>query len=166
MNQFRLGLNRVSLHIIESAAFVLSLDDEPFEFDINKPEKLDKFGSILLHGKGCDRWFDKSFTVCVGSNGRVIHLFLTSLYDNDNSIFLHFSRLVSMLNTLGMIEILFFFSFYRLCEWVCGTFKEKIFSIPLRISKNVFEEFSHSELTITRFPTHTVCCCFTWKQIS
>ncbi|KAG4073892.1 hypothetical protein HA402_014097 [Bradysia odoriphaga] len=68
---FRQGLNRVSLHIIESAAFVLSLDDEPFEFDLNKPEKLDKFGSILLHGKGCDRWFDKSFTVCVGSNGRI-----------------------------------------------------------------------------------------------
>lgn len=67
-----LGLNRVSLYTIESAAFVLSLDDEPFEFDINKPEKLDKFGSILLHGKGCDRWFDKSFTVCVGTNGRVM----------------------------------------------------------------------------------------------
>lgn len=59
------------MHTIESAAFVLSLDDEPFEFDINKPEKLDRFGSVLLHGKGCDRWFDKSFTVCVGTNGRV-----------------------------------------------------------------------------------------------
>lgn len=68
---FGKGVNRASLHAIESAAFVLSLDDAAFEFDVNHPEKLDKFGAVLLHGKGCDRWFDKSFTLCVGSNGRV-----------------------------------------------------------------------------------------------
>lgn len=68
---FAQGVNRASLHTIESAAFVLSMDEEPFEFDLKAPEKLDRFGTILLHGKGCDRWFDKSFTVCVGSNGRV-----------------------------------------------------------------------------------------------
>lgn len=68
---FNKGANRVSLRTIESAAFVLSLDVEPFEFDLSEPKKLDRFGTILLHGKGCDRWFDKSFTVCVGTNGRV-----------------------------------------------------------------------------------------------
>lgn len=76
---FSKGVNRASLHTIESAAFVLSLDDEPFEFDLNAPEKLDKFGRILLHGKGCDRWFDKSFTVCVGTNGRVMFLIKSCL---------------------------------------------------------------------------------------
>lgn len=68
---FAKGVNRASLMAIESAAFVLSLDDQPFEFDIKAPEKLDKFGTLLLHGTGCDRWFDKSFTLCIGSNGRV-----------------------------------------------------------------------------------------------
>lgn len=68
---FAKGVNRASLHAVESAAFVLSLDDQPFEFDLQAPEKLDRFGRILLHGKGCDRWFDKSFTVCVGTNGRI-----------------------------------------------------------------------------------------------
>jgi carnitine O-palmitoyltransferase 1 len=68
---FATGTNKVSLYLVESAAFVLSLDDEPFEFDLSQPEKLDEFGRKLLHGKGCDRWFDKSFTLCVASNGRV-----------------------------------------------------------------------------------------------
>lgn len=35
------------------------------------PEKLDHFGRVLLHGKGYDRWFDKSFNLCIGNNGRV-----------------------------------------------------------------------------------------------
>ncbi|XP_014093291.2 carnitine O-palmitoyltransferase 1, liver isoform isoform X2 [Bactrocera oleae] len=68
---FARGVNRVSLNLVESAAFVLSLDDEPYEFDLAHPELLDKFGKTLLHGNGYNRWFDKSFTVCVGTNGRV-----------------------------------------------------------------------------------------------
>lgn len=68
---FSRGVNRVSLQLIESAAFILSLDEEPYEFDMEHPEKLDHFGHILLHGNGCNRWFDKSFTVCIGTNGRV-----------------------------------------------------------------------------------------------
>lgn len=68
---FSRGPNRASLQLIESAAFVLSLDDEPYEFDMKYPEKLDHFGKILLHGNGCNRWFDKCFTVCIGTNGRV-----------------------------------------------------------------------------------------------
>lgn len=68
---FAKGANKVSLYLIESAAFVLSLDDKPFEFDMAHPEKLDNYGRQLLHGNGSDRWFDKSFTLCVATNGRV-----------------------------------------------------------------------------------------------
>ncbi|XP_017959291.1 carnitine O-palmitoyltransferase 1, liver isoform isoform X1 [Drosophila navojoa] len=68
---FSYGTNHIALRTIESAAFVLSLDDEPFEFDLKRPELLDSFGKKLLHGNGYNRWFDKSFTVCVGTNGRV-----------------------------------------------------------------------------------------------
>lgn len=68
---FSRGVNKVSLYLIESAAFVLSLDEEPYEFEIEHPEKLDHYGKILLHGNGHNRWFDKSFTVCIGTNGRV-----------------------------------------------------------------------------------------------
>jgi len=68
---FSRGPNHISLRTIESAAFVLSLDDEPFEFDLARPELLDNFGKKLLHGNGYNRWFDKCFTVCVGTNGRV-----------------------------------------------------------------------------------------------
>ncbi|KAG8222414.1 hypothetical protein J437_LFUL004873 [Ladona fulva] len=68
---FARGLNRTSLDTIERAAFIVSLDDFPYDFNENEPGSLDKYGRILLHGKGCDRWFDKSFTLCVGSNGRI-----------------------------------------------------------------------------------------------
>jgi hypothetical protein len=43
------------------------------------PSKLDRYGHILLHGKGYDRWFDKSFTLCIGSNGRVSHKYVSCL---------------------------------------------------------------------------------------
>lgn len=65
------GINRGSLDLIEKSAFVVTLDDVPYEFDKKCPEKLDNYGHILLHGKGYDRWFDKSFTLCIGSNGRI-----------------------------------------------------------------------------------------------
>ncbi|XP_051161929.1 carnitine O-palmitoyltransferase 1, liver isoform isoform X1 [Leptopilina boulardi] len=65
------GVNRASLDLIEKAAFIVVLDDVPYEFDKKYPEKLDNYGRILLHGKGHDRWFDKSFTLCIGNNGRI-----------------------------------------------------------------------------------------------
>lgn len=68
---FSKGANKQSLDAIEKAAFVVALDDVPFVFDKAHPEKLDMFGKTLLHGKGYDRWFDKSFTLCIGSNGRI-----------------------------------------------------------------------------------------------
>ncbi|XP_068081222.1 carnitine O-palmitoyltransferase 1, liver isoform isoform X2 [Anabrus simplex] len=65
------GTNRQSLDAIEKAAFIVALDDIPYEYDPKDPSKLDHYGRILLHGKGYDRWFDKSFTLCVGTNGRI-----------------------------------------------------------------------------------------------
>lgn len=35
------------------------------------PSKLDTYGRNLLHGRGYDRWFDKSFNLCVSTNGRI-----------------------------------------------------------------------------------------------
>lgn len=74
---FNKGLNKASLDTIEKAAFVVALDDIPYEFDKNDPSKLDNYGKNLLHGKGYDRWFDKSFTLCIGTNGRVSYLYFT-----------------------------------------------------------------------------------------
>ena len=41
----------------------LSIQDDPSE--------LSRFGRLMLHGKGNDRWFDKSFSLIVGTNGRL-----------------------------------------------------------------------------------------------
>lgn len=60
--------NRASLKAIESAAFVLVLTDEEFEFDQNVPSKLDRYGQLLLHGQDC--WYDKSFNLIVSKTGR------------------------------------------------------------------------------------------------
>lgn len=68
---FSKGINKASLDIIEKAAFVLVLDDDEHEYDQKHPEKLDRFGRMLLHGKGYDRWFDKSMNLIVARNGKV-----------------------------------------------------------------------------------------------
>lgn len=68
---FNRGHNRTSLHCIERAAFVVCLDDIEYGYDENDPTKLDEFGRVLLHGKGHDRWFDKSFNLCFSTNGYV-----------------------------------------------------------------------------------------------
>ncbi|ENN80944.1 hypothetical protein YQE_02649, partial [Dendroctonus ponderosae] len=68
---FAKGVNKASLDAIEKSAFVVVLDDFPYEFDMNDPSKLDRYGKVLLHGRGYDRWFDKSFTLCIGTNGRL-----------------------------------------------------------------------------------------------
>uniref|UniRef100_A0A0V0G650 carnitine O-palmitoyltransferase n=1 Tax=Triatoma dimidiata TaxID=72491 RepID=A0A0V0G650_TRIDM len=65
------GTNRQSLDAIEKAAFFVVLDDIPYEFDQKDPWKLDQFGRTLLHGNGYNRWFDKSLTLCIGSNARI-----------------------------------------------------------------------------------------------
>ncbi|KAL5009437.1 hypothetical protein ScPMuIL_011742 [Solemya velum] len=68
---FSKGKNKASLDAVEKAAFFLSLDDEPQDYDPEDPSKLNAFGRSMLHGKGYDRWFDKSFTLVVCSNGRI-----------------------------------------------------------------------------------------------
>lgn len=62
--------NKLSLKVIESAAFVVVLEDDDFEFDPEDPSKLDRFGQLLLHGKGNDRWYDKSLNLIVSRTGR------------------------------------------------------------------------------------------------
>ncbi|XP_034942285.1 carnitine O-palmitoyltransferase 1, liver isoform isoform X2 [Chelonus insularis] len=71
IDHFAKGINKTSLDLIEKSAFVVVLDDLPYEYDPAHPEKLDQYGRILLHGKGYDRWFDKSFNLCIGTNGRI-----------------------------------------------------------------------------------------------
>ncbi len=71
---FSRGLNRSSISAIDSAAFVLVLDDYSYDYDeLNKEDEssLKRIGKILMHGRGNDRWFDKSFCVIVNQNGRI-----------------------------------------------------------------------------------------------
>lgn len=63
-------VNKISLKVIESAAFVVVLEDNDFEFDPNDPSKLDRYGQLLLHGQGNDRWYDKSLNLIVSRTGR------------------------------------------------------------------------------------------------
>jgi carnitine O-palmitoyltransferase 1, liver isoform len=66
------GVNKISLHEIETSAFLLILEDTPFEFDDNHPSNANyNYAAQCLHGKIYDRWFDKSFTLSFGTNGRV-----------------------------------------------------------------------------------------------
>lgn len=68
---FRSGVNRISLNDIERAAFVVILDEEEQSYDPADPSKMDRWAHNLLHGKGYDRWFDKSFNIIISKNGRV-----------------------------------------------------------------------------------------------
>jgi len=57
------GLNKVSLNVVESALFVLVLDDEV-------PTTNSEMGLSLLAGVG-NRWYDKSLTLVAFKNGRI-----------------------------------------------------------------------------------------------
>lgn len=68
---FSNGTNKNSLEVIENSAFVVSLDEEAFFYDLNSSSyEYGKYGKQLLVGNGMNRWFDKSFNLCVGSNGK------------------------------------------------------------------------------------------------
>jgi carnitine O-palmitoyltransferase 1 len=67
---FSTGVNKNSLLMIESAAFSLILDEEEYHYDPDDYSKLDTWALAMLHGKGYDRWFDKTFNLIVSSNGR------------------------------------------------------------------------------------------------
>ncbi|KIH54090.1 hypothetical protein ANCDUO_15763 [Ancylostoma duodenale] len=68
---FRSGINKTSLNDIERAAFVVILDDEEVSYDKNDSSKLDRWAHNLLHGKGHDRWFDKSCNIIISKNAHV-----------------------------------------------------------------------------------------------
>uniref|UniRef100_A0A8C7XIF7 Carnitine O-palmitoyltransferase 1, muscle isoform n=1 Tax=Oryzias sinensis TaxID=183150 RepID=A0A8C7XIF7_9TELE len=71
IKHFSHGVNKTSLDAIESAAFFLTLDDEPQGYDSVKKNSLDSYAKSLLHGKCYDRWFDKSFTLISYPNGKM-----------------------------------------------------------------------------------------------
>lgn len=68
---FKSGVNRTSLEAIEKAAFVLVLDEEEHQMGAESSDEFDACGRAFLHGKGYDRWFDKSFNLIVSKNGVV-----------------------------------------------------------------------------------------------
>lgn len=55
--------NAEDLRIVDSALFCLSLDDESMRDHIH-------ISHNMLHGDGCNRWFDKSFTVILTKDGQ------------------------------------------------------------------------------------------------
>ncbi|XP_038155947.1 carnitine O-palmitoyltransferase 1, muscle isoform [Cyprinodon tularosa] len=71
LKYFGHGINKVSLDAIESAAFFLTLDEEPQGYDPAKVNSLDIYAKSLLHGKCYDRWFDKSFNLISYPNGKI-----------------------------------------------------------------------------------------------
>ncbi|XP_076987220.1 palmitoyl thioesterase CPT1C isoform X5 [Tamandua tetradactyla] len=61
-----------ALEAVEGAAFFVSLDPEPAGLTKEDPAaSLDAYAHALLAGRGHDRWFDKSFTLLVFSNGKL-----------------------------------------------------------------------------------------------
>ncbi|XP_068564047.1 carnitine O-palmitoyltransferase 2, mitochondrial-like [Cebidichthys violaceus] len=55
--------NAEDLRIVDSALFCLSLDDESMKDHIH-------IAHNMMHGNGCNRWFDKSFTVILTKDGQ------------------------------------------------------------------------------------------------
>ncbi|XP_006898784.1 PREDICTED: carnitine O-palmitoyltransferase 1, brain isoform [Elephantulus edwardii] len=61
-----------ALEAVEGAAFFVSLDSQPAGLMKEDPAaSLDAYAHALLAGQGHDRWFDKSFTLIVFSNGKL-----------------------------------------------------------------------------------------------
>jgi carnitine O-palmitoyltransferase 1 len=63
--------NRKSLDVIETAAFVLILDDVEVAFDDNDYAAGDRYVQEALFGKGYNKWFDKSMTITIFKNSRI-----------------------------------------------------------------------------------------------
>lgn len=55
--------NAEDLRVVDSALFCLSLDDESMKDHIH-------ISHNMLHGDGCNRWYDKSFTVVLTKDGQ------------------------------------------------------------------------------------------------
>ncbi|XP_062993403.1 palmitoyl thioesterase CPT1C isoform X2 [Elgaria multicarinata webbii] len=68
---FGSGKNEQSLSIVEKAVFFVTLDTSEQGLQGPNPgHALDAYAKSLLHGRCCDRWFDKSFTLVVYRNGK------------------------------------------------------------------------------------------------
>jgi len=67
------GVNKESLDLIEKSAFfvVLEEDSDFYSYETSGQEELNRFSKRMLHGKGFDRWFDKSFNLVICKNGQV-----------------------------------------------------------------------------------------------
>ncbi|XP_028929802.1 carnitine O-palmitoyltransferase 1, brain isoform [Ornithorhynchus anatinus] len=66
------GGSRNALAAVEEAAFFVTLDDSAQGLRPEEPvTSLDKYAKALLHGKAHDRWFDKSFTLIIFTNGKM-----------------------------------------------------------------------------------------------
>lgn len=67
------GVNKESLDLVEKAAFFVVLEDDSdfVSYEKSTQEELNKTCKRMLHGKGYDRWFDKSFTFVVCKNGQI-----------------------------------------------------------------------------------------------
>ncbi|XP_036114083.1 carnitine O-palmitoyltransferase 1, liver isoform isoform X2 [Molossus molossus] len=69
---FGRGKNKQSLDAVEKAAFFVTLDETEQGYKKEDPgTSLDSYAKSLLHGRCCDRWFDKSFTFVVFKNGKI-----------------------------------------------------------------------------------------------
>ncbi|KAK6052640.1 Choline/Carnitine O-acyltransferase [Cooperia oncophora] len=62
--------NAASLREIESAAFILTLDDAEYFNDPADPDTMSNFLKNMLTGNGANRWADKSLNYVVAKNSR------------------------------------------------------------------------------------------------
>lgn len=69
---FSSGINKESLDIIEQAAFFVVLEDDSdyWSYETSTQDDINAFSKRMLHGKGYDRWFDKSFNLIICKNGQ------------------------------------------------------------------------------------------------
>eukprot|EP00117_Sycon_ciliatum_P028013 scpid34788/ scgid22613/ Carnitine O-palmitoyltransferase 1, muscle isoform; Carnitine O-palmitoyltransferase I, muscle isoform; Carnitine palmitoyltransferase 1B; Carnitine palmitoyltransferase I-like protein len=68
-SHFSSGLNQKSLQIVETAACVIVLEDGEPSFSPGSDTEVTSLSRSGLHGNGYNRWFDKSLTLAVYSNG-------------------------------------------------------------------------------------------------
>lgn len=70
---FGQGVNKESLDLIEKAAFFVTLEEDSDYYSLEKSSQseLNSFSGRMLHGKGYDRWFDKSFNLVICKNGQI-----------------------------------------------------------------------------------------------
>ncbi|XP_053572256.1 carnitine O-palmitoyltransferase 1, muscle isoform [Bombina bombina] len=68
---FSYGVNRSSLSSVERGVFFVSLDQESGGYLEGDKASLSVYAKSLLHGNCYNRWYDKSFSLVVFSNGKL-----------------------------------------------------------------------------------------------